>query len=132
MKVIIAGTRTFHDYEIVRARILRCPWWRDIAEVVSGASQQDVEDYKEGEHKGNVDIFGALWAEVNDIGVAFFPVTFVEWRMYGKPAGPMRNSMMADYADGCILIWNGQSRGSRDMKAKAKAANLRFWQEIVK
>lgn len=131
MRSIIAGTRTISDYQIVRDRIIRCPWWREITEVVSGASEQDVEDYKDYKHRGNVDILGALWAEINGLPVTFFPVTHADWKIYGKPAGPRRNSKMAEYAAGLILIWDNKSRGSKDMKAKADAADLRFWEEIV-
>lgn len=38
-----------------------------------------------------------------------------DWDTFGKAAGYRRNADMADYADGCIVFWDGKSKGSRHM-----------------
>lgn len=44
-------------------------------------------------------------------------ITFnAEWNKHGKAAGPIRNMEMAKYADALLLIWRGDSRGSKNMK----------------
>jgi hypothetical protein len=64
-----------------------------------------------------------LWARQNDIPVKYFPAN---WEAYGPKAGPLRNQEMANYADALILIWDGQSPGSRDMLKKAKGKGLQI------
>ena len=39
-----------------------------------------------------------------------------DWKKYGPSAGPKRNAQMAEYADALILIWDGKSRGSLNMR----------------
>ena len=38
-----------------------------------------------------------------------------KWVKHGRRAGPIRNEEMAKYADGLILIWDGNSSGSKNM-----------------
>ena len=42
------------------------------------------------------------------------------WDNYGKRAGFIRNSEMAEYADACIVFWNGSSKGAKHMIDVAK------------
>ena len=39
-----------------------------------------------------------------------------DWKKYGKAAGPIRNRQMAQFGDELLLIWDGSSRGSQNMK----------------
>lgn len=39
-----------------------------------------------------------------------------DWKTHGKSAGMIRNREMADYADELLLVWDGKSAGSRNMK----------------
>lgn len=97
MKVIIAGTRSVDDYKLVVDTIQRSGY--DITEVVSGCAT-------------GVDRLGERWAIANNITVKEMPA---DWARFGKSAGPQRNKAMADYADAAIVIWDGQSRGTRNM-----------------
>jgi hypothetical protein len=97
MKVIIAGTRTIDDYKLVVESIQRSGY--DITEVVSGCAT-------------GVDRLGERWAIANNIPVKEMPA---DWNRYGNSAGPHRNRQMAEYADAAIIIWDGQSRGTRNM-----------------
>jgi hypothetical protein len=49
------------------------------------------------------------------------PVVFeAKWDLYGKSAGPIRNSAMAEFgADACVAFIRNDSRGTTDMVAKA-------------
>ena len=97
MKTIIAGTRSVEDYKLVVESITRSGY--SITEVVSGCAT-------------GVDRLGEQWARANNIPIKEMPA---DWNRFGKSAGPMRNKQMADYADCAIIIWDGQSRGTRNM-----------------
>lgn len=97
MKVIIAGTRSVNDYKLVVQSIERSGF--NITEVVSGCAT-------------GVDTLGEQWARANNIPIKEMPA---DWSRFGNSAGPMRNRQMAEYADAAIVIWNGESRGSRNM-----------------
>lgn len=38
-----------------------------------------------------------------------------EWDKYGVAAGPIRNKAMAHYGDALIVVWDGKSRGTKNM-----------------
>ena len=38
------------------------------------------------------------------------------WEQFGNRAGPIRNRKMAERGDKLLLIWDGKSKGSLDMK----------------
>lgn len=38
------------------------------------------------------------------------------WKEHGKAAGPIRNKVMAETGDELLLIWDGESPGSKNMK----------------
>lgn len=99
MKVIIAGTRDIKDYTLVVRAIEDSGWKDKITEVVSGCAT-------------GIDTLGEQWARANNIPVKEMPA---DWSSYGNSAGPMRNRKMAEYADAAIVIWDGKSRGTRNM-----------------
>lgn len=67
---------------------------------------------------------GELWAKKHGIPVAPFPA---DWNKFGKRAGAIRNADMAMYADALVAVWDGKSRGTRDMIKKAEALGLKFY-----
>jgi hypothetical protein len=72
-----------------------------ITEIVSGAAR-------------GIDSLGERWAEYrpDPIPVKQFPA---DWDTHGKAAGPIRNRAMADYADALLVVWDGKSRGTKNM-----------------
>ena len=62
-----------------------------------------------------IDTDGRNWAVDRGIPHLVCPAN---WEDLGKRAGPIRNAEMADHADHLLLIWDGKSKGSADMKAK--------------
>lgn len=99
MKVIIAGSRDVKDYMLVARTVEESGWKDKITEVVSGCAT-------------GVDTLGEQWARANNIPIKEMPAN---WNQYGNSAGPMRNRQMAEYADAAIVIWDGKSRGTRNM-----------------
>lgn len=97
MKVIIAGSRNIKDYKLVVDAIRASGY--SITEVVSGCAT-------------GVDTLGEQWARANDIPIKEMPA---DWARHGNSAGPQRNRAMAEYADAAIVVWDGYSRGSRNM-----------------
>lgn len=65
-----------------------------------------------GKASNGADEAGRLWAMANKITVVPFPA---DWRTYGKRAGSIRNSLMADLATHGLGFWDGESRGTANM-----------------
>lgn len=97
MKVIIAGSRNVNDYSLVVQAVQRSGF--TITEVVSGCAT-------------GIDRLGEQWAIANNIPIKEMPA---DWNTHGNSAGPQRNRAMAEYADAAIVVWDGKSRGSRNM-----------------
>ena len=129
MKIIIAGGRNISDYSLVQ-KAIDLSGFR-VTEVVSGCAP-------------GVDTLGRFWAGATGIPVKRFPanwndLTHTDARIksnklgqkYDANAGHRRNTEMAEYADGLILIWDGRSPGSADMKRKAKKVNIPIYEYLV-
>ena len=97
MRVIIAGPRDYYNRETVAAAIKSAPF--TITEVVSGGAR-------------GVDKMGEVYADACKIPLKQF---IADWVQFGKPAGPIRNAEMADYADALIAVWDAKSTGTRNM-----------------
>lgn len=65
------------------------------------------------------DKYGERYAFDNKIRVKQFPADWI----LGKKAGNLRNSLMADYADAALILWDGESRGTKDMINQMKKRN---------
>lgn len=107
-RVIIAGSRTFEDYELL---CKKCDTYLSLLsdiEIVSGAAN-------------GADRLGEKYARSKGYPIKQF---FANWDEYGKSAGYKRNEEMAKYAHALIIFWDGQSRGSKHMIDLAKKYNL--------
>lgn len=119
MKLIIAGSRTidlsFGDFDeyFYRFDISVDP---EDTEIVSGTAK-------------GVDIAGERYAKECSLPIHRFPA---DWDKYGKGAGHIRNKQMADYADALLLIWDGESRGSKNMKETMLKLNKPVYEVIIK
>lgn len=102
-KVIIAGSRSFNDYEKLKSF---CNY------VLS--NKEDIEIV--GRSEKGVDRLGELY----DFCLTLFPA---DWGKYGKSAGMIRNKKMADYADALIVFWDGVSKGAENMIKVAEKKN---------
>ena len=98
-KVIIAGSRTFRDYELMKQKL-------DIA-----FSKRKPTAIICGEAKG-ADSLGKKYAKEHRINVESYPA---DWTKNGKGAGYIRNEEMAENADALIAFWDGKSAGTKHM-----------------
>lgn len=123
IKIIIAGTRTFSDYEFLNNIV-----HRTLQDNVysKGYSKERIEIIC-GKAKG-ADALGERYAKENDISVKYFPA---DWNTYGKSAGYIRNKQMAEYASttkgfgALIAFWDGKSKGTKLMIDLAKQYHLK-------
>ena len=102
MKLIIAGSRGITSYSVVREAVIASGLWahyqHDI-EVVSGGAK-------------GVDRLGEEFANKNGLKIhRFIP----DWDTYGKRAGMLRNIQMGEFSDALVAIWDGESRGTKQM-----------------
>jgi len=109
MKVIIARSRNFSNYQILK---------KECAQFLQ--KQKSIKIISEGHYKG-ADKLGEQYAKEKELILARFPA---EWDKYGKAAGPKRNKEMAIYANALIVFWDGKSRGTKNMIQHAKQNGL--------
>lgn len=118
-KLIVAGSRSIRDYGLfVRFLEDTLRLWRadrdlaglEVAEIVSGNAWR------------GVDLMGERYAKEHGIPIKLFPA---QWSRHGRAAGPIRNRETADYADALFLLWDGESRGSKNMLGVAEIAGLK-------
>lgn len=55
-----------------------------------------------------------------------------DWQEHGKAAGPIRNEQMAQAGDALLLIWDGESKGSSNMKQNMVKLNKPVYEFILK
>jgi len=117
MRVIIAGSRGFNDYELLTKK---CD------EIIYNEIAEDLE-FICGMARG-ADLLGKKYADQwGYIVKQFYP----DWDKYGKSAGYRRNEEMAIYAkeDNGVLIafWDGISKGTKHMINLANKHGLRVY-----
>lgn len=115
MKLIIAGSRHLEEPSVLPLLMEWRAMGSDVTEVVSGGCR-------------GVDAAGELYASYVDLPVKQFPA---DWKTHGRAAGPIRNKQMAEYADALLLIWDGKSRGSQNMKYCMRQFNKPVYEIIV-
>lgn len=118
IKVIIAGSRNFYDYNIIEDTVISYFMSRGIlkenVEIISGGAR-------------GADSLGEQLAKSYGLKLTVFPA---QWDTYGKAAGMIRNKEMADYAikdsDKAILFafWDGKSHGTKGMIDIAKRCDM--------
>lgn len=114
MKIVIAGSRDFTDWEMFRGYMNMIPPWISIDEVISGGAR-------------GADSFGEEWAKLYGKPVKVF---HAEWERLGKKAGLMRNAEMSIYGDGLIAFWDGKSKGTEHMIKMM--VNAEKWTYVVR
>jgi hypothetical protein len=107
MKTIIAGSRNI-SFETTIDYLCEVRFLINITEVISGTAR-------------GVDTHGEWFANRYEIPVKQFPAN---WDEYGKSAGMIRNQEMCDYADALICIWDGVSKGTKQMLSLAKKKKM--------
>ena len=114
MKTIIAGSRNLDKPEYVEEAIRECGW--EVTGVVSGGAR-------------GVDQQGEHYARLNGLPVFLFPAY---GGLHGKAAGAIRNRQMAENAEALIAIWDGQSKGTKNMIDIATRKGLKVYIKTIK
>jgi len=109
MRVIIAGSRWL-DSRFLVERALDASGF-PISVVISGGAR-------------GVDRQAENWAVDNDVPLLIY---HADWENLGKKAGVIRNLQMAQEGDALVAVWDGASRGTKDMISKAKKRGLKVF-----
>ena len=109
-RIVVAGCRDFHDYELAKEYI---------EQSISEIRHEHELIFLSGECSG-ADRLGEQFAKENHFAIEYYPA---DWASYGKSAGPRRNKQMAEAADYVICFWDGKSRGTASMIRYAKQLN---------
>jgi hypothetical protein len=110
VKIIIAGGRSFDDYDLLCRK----------ADVY--LSRQDEVEIVSGTAKG-ADKLGEKYATERGYPIKRFPA---DWGTHGNKAGYLRNEDMAIYADTLIAFWDEQSKGTKHMIDIAELHGLKI------
>lgn len=120
MKLIIAGKRDISPSSVFLDQLINhYNIWID--QIVSGGAKG--VDYSA--KKYCKDTYG----EDSEFKYKEFPA---DWDKHGKAAGPIRNREMANYADALLLIWDGESRGSKNMRNEMLKLNKPVYEVVLK
>lgn len=112
-KTLIAGSRTITELNAVKTALDNSGFTP--VEIVSGTAK-------------GVDRLGEQLAESIPVAIRRFPA---DWDgPYKKAAGVIRNSQMEAYCENAIIIHDGVSTGTLDMKAKIEKANKPLHYEV--
>jgi len=114
MNLIIAGGRNFTDYGLLEKEVLLF--------LKSHKKKNEKVSIISGRAKG-ADTLGERFADKYGIEKILKPAN---WEKYGKAAGHIRNSEMAEISTHCIVFWNGSSFGSKNMIETATKKGLKL------
>lgn len=110
-RVIIAGSRTFEDYKLLKKTMDNLlSQIKDEIQIVCGKAR-------------GADTLGEEYAKERGYQIAYFPA---DWDKFGKSAGYKRNVQMAENADALVAFWDGQSRGTKHMIDIAREKGLKI------
>lgn len=110
-RYIVAGSRGITDEQLVRDCMNEV--WREVGEyeVISGMAR-------------GIDTLAYNLAGTAGITRHAYPAL---WDEHGKSAGYKRNVQMAEAATGCIVLWDGSSKGAKHMMDIAIRMGLDLW-----
>lgn len=108
MRIIIAGSRSFNDYDLLKEKCDIFFQNYNNIEIISGTAN-------------GADKLGERYAIENGYQLKLFPA---DWNRYGKSAGFRRNVEMSNHADALVVFWDGKSRGTQHMIREAEKKKL--------
>ena len=100
IKLMVCGSRTITDKDFIYKKIDEC-----IAENFSAEEIIIIE----GDARG-VDSIAKQWAIDHNKQIEAYPA---KWDLYGKSAGFRRNVDMVKACDYCLILWDGESKGTK-------------------
>lgn len=116
MKLIIAGSRHMRvSFNFIKGLLIAHEVPLDSIELVI-----------QGEAQG-IDFCAKMFAQKMGIPTKGCPYK----SELGKAGGPVRNAEMAEQGDALLLIWDGNSKGSNNMKFEARKRGLPVFECIL-
>jgi hypothetical protein len=132
MKLIIAGGREVEVSCVFIHEILKV-FNLNPREIVSGGARgidRCGEQYVKYYNDLNPSPILSISSKTShQLGLTIFEA---DWEQYGKAAGPIRNGEMAQYADALLLIWDGESKGSANMKFQMEQAKKPIYEVVIR
>ena len=113
MRTIIAGSRGVNNMETLELAMSKCGWTPTV--VLCGMAK-------------GADRMGRLWAQKRGIPVEEYPA---RWLEHGKAAGMIRNRLMAEKGEALVALWDGESRGTKNMIDLAYRKGLHVYEHLV-
>lgn len=102
MKLMVCGSRSITDTTWVFEQIDNL-----IKEKSINLSDLILVD---GGAKG-VDTYAAHWANSKQVQIEWYRP---DWAHYGRGAGIVRNKLMVQASDFCLILWDGVSKGTKN------------------
>lgn len=130
LRIIIAGTRTFQDYELLKNKVKECIE-SNLKTIINEIGFDGKVRIISGTANG-ADKLGERYAKEHHLAVSRFPA---DWDKYGKRAGYIRNEQMAKFAvednnvGWLIAFWDGKSKGTKWMIDLARKNGLEVFVE---
>lgn len=127
-RIIIAGSRTINDYDLIKSAIIESGF--KIDEIISGLANGPDKLGKRYGIENNILVkeFPANWNDLTEIPCKI-KINKIG-REYNILAGHNRNKRMAEYSTHLILIHNNSS-GSLNMLKLAKEYGLTIFEKLV-
>lgn len=109
--LLVAGSRSFHPRfdRGVPAGGWRVPKMFDVLDQASYALDQTFDEVIHGGARG-VDVMAGQWAQQKGYPVRVFDA---DWAVHGRRAGYVRNQEMVNTCTAGIVVWDGESKGTR-------------------
>lgn len=117
--ILVVGSRTFDDYDMLKKTLDRLLNSVENIEIVSGGAR-------------GADSLAERYAKEKGFSLKVF---YANWNKYGKSAGYRRNAEMHQYISMyperiCVAFWDGKSKGTAHNFELAKRYNTNI--EIIK
>jgi hypothetical protein len=109
--VIVTGTKYFDDYSLLKHKLDN--FLKDLLPnvvIVSGESE-------------GVETLAEKYAVERDLDICSFPI---KWSEYGKKAALIRNDVMYNFADACLILWDGVSKDTGYSVGAAKKYGIDY------
>lgn len=109
-RVLVCGGRDYADFARVKVVLDQIHARRPITLLINGDAR-------------GADKLAQVWAKMAQVCRFDVPA---EWDLYGKAAGPQRNTRMFEAKPDLVIAFPGGS-GTRDMAGKAEAVGVRIF-----
>jgi len=132
VRLLVAGSR-FDKKELENRYCDFCEYIERILAV------HDIHEIVSGGCKNSYDYLAELYASENEIKVKTFPADWdniespgaiIKTTKYGgkynAKAGHDRNMLMGDYAECALILWDGKSKGTKDMITILMSSKVHF------